>query len=272
MIATCSNRIGCKLGCAGSQIRFDKSAICPECGQPLMIVSNSGMRKGAQTLTWLALIQLFPVLTLVENWLVMAGVLPYPISPEAVSFQNCYIVIEAILFLLLIAVLLIRYVRFPKDWVSWYATGSLLIFGLFQLTVFAAFGAKTLFDSDVGFHALLELIAWAAFPLVILSLLSLLLVCMAKVGWNTVLTSTSLVVGSLFLTVLSGVIGVVQIPNSGFWLSMNHGGALWIASWSNIIIGLAWVSPIRFARAESRGERTHETKSEGASGIASRGS
>jgi len=113
-----------------------------------MIVSNSGMRKGAQTLTWLALIQLFPVLTLVENWLVMAGVLPYPISPEAVSFQNCYIVIESILFLLLIAVLLIRYVRFPKDWVSWYATGSLLIFGLFQLTVFAAFGAKTLFDSS----------------------------------------------------------------------------------------------------------------------------
>lgn len=50
MIATCSNRTGCKLGCAGSQIRFDKSAICPECGQPLMIVSNSGIRKGAQTL------------------------------------------------------------------------------------------------------------------------------------------------------------------------------------------------------------------------------
>jgi hypothetical protein len=95
---------------------------------------------------------------------------------------------------------------------------------------------------------------------------------MAKVGWNTVITSTSLVVGSLFLTVLSGVIGVVQIPNSGFWLSMNHGGALWIASWSTIIFGLAWVSPIRFAHAETRGERTLETESEDAGGIASRGS
>jgi len=140
---------------------------------------------------------------------------------------------------------------------------------LFQLTVFAAFGAKTFFDADVGFHALLELICVAAFPLLILSLPSLLPVCIAKVGWNTVLTSTSLVVGSLFLTVLSGVIGVVQIPNSGFWLSMNHGGAFWIAAWSIIIFGLAWVSPIRFARAETR---SLDSKSESASGIGSRGS
>ncbi len=143
---------------------------------------------------------------------------------------------------------------------------------LFQLTVFAAFGAKTFFDADVGFHALLELICVAAFPLLILSLPSLLPVCIAKVGWNTVLTSTSLVVGSLFLTVLSGVIGVVQIPNSGFWLSMNHGGAFWIAAWSIIIFGLAWVSPIRFARAETRRERSLDSKSESASGIGSRGS
>ncbi len=62
-IAICSNRAGCKLGYAGSEVRFDKAPICPECGQPLMNVSDSGMRKGAQTLTWLALIQLFPVLT-----------------------------------------------------------------------------------------------------------------------------------------------------------------------------------------------------------------
>src|SRR5258708_22922124 len=49
-IAICSNRAGCKLGCAGSEVRFYKAPICPECGQPLMYVSDSGISKRGQTL------------------------------------------------------------------------------------------------------------------------------------------------------------------------------------------------------------------------------
>jgi hypothetical protein len=274
-MAACSNRTGCTLAYKGSEIRFDKSPICPECGQPLTIGSDAERGKGVQALIWIALIQLFPILTFVENLLVRARALPYPTSPEAISLRTAYIVIEAIFFLLLVAYLLIRYVKWPKDWIAWYTALSLIIFALYQLAVFAAFEAKTLFESDAGFVVLMRLIGWAAFPLLILSMISLLRVCFTKISWRAVIASASLVVSSLFFTVLSGVVGVVQMPSGLFWhpdAALNEvtgvGGQNWIAIWSTLIFILAWVMPVRFALREMRGARNQWAKPEGTNRIA----
>jgi outer membrane protein OmpA-like peptidoglycan-associated protein len=39
-IGKCSNRVGCTLAYTGQEIRFEGSAICPECGQPLAEVTK----------------------------------------------------------------------------------------------------------------------------------------------------------------------------------------------------------------------------------------
>jgi hypothetical protein len=241
-----------------SPIRYEGNPVCPECGQKLSPMSDSEMGRQGRRFWSLILVLSLPILTYIENLLVSAHLLPYSDAPEAMNFGNAYIVLEALLFLILIGFALVRWIKIPRDWVTWYAALSLLIFGLYQLAVFGAFEAKTLFGSDQAFVALLWLIIYAAFPLLVLSLICLVRVCLAKPQWQSVVASTSLVVSSLFLVVLSGVVGTAQISHSGFWLSGNRGGQPWIVMWSTLFLGLAFIAPIRFFVPDSRGQGVEE--------------
>ncbi len=205
--------------------------------------------KDRKTGRWLPLIliQLFPILTYLENLLVGAHLLPHPVSPEAINLGNAYIVLEAVFFLIVVGIVLVRWIRIPRDWISWYTALSLLVLGIYQLAVFCAFAAETCFGYAEPFWVLLALIGYGAFPLLVLNVLCLLRVCWAETGWRSVIASTALVVSSFFLVVLSGIVGLFQIPHGGFWLGDNGvSGSLWIQIWSTLLFGLAWVAPIRF--------------------------
>ena len=39
-IGKCTNNVGCTLAYTGQEIRFEGSAVCPECGQPLTLLSK----------------------------------------------------------------------------------------------------------------------------------------------------------------------------------------------------------------------------------------
>src|ERR1700748_513124 len=39
-IGKCTNTVGCTLAYTGQEIRFEGSAVCPECGRPLTLVTK----------------------------------------------------------------------------------------------------------------------------------------------------------------------------------------------------------------------------------------
>jgi hypothetical protein len=180
--------------------------------------------------------------------LVGANALPYPRQPEAINLGNFYIIVEAILFLLLVIFMFIRFIRLLKDWSSWYTALSLFVFAVFQLAVCVAFESQTIFGTSDAFGMLLSMIGYAGLPILVVNLIGLLRVCFEKPGSNSVIASASLVTCSLFLTALSGVVGFYR----HMWLINGEWTQIWIATWSTVFFCLAWVAPIRFLRAHSK--------------------